>query len=79
MAHNVQVHIWPNEVGMQVNERGNVELMGLDREDGTYVTIEFSSHNWKRIYQQMGRLQGIGIHKANRKIEVVTDGNKEEG
>jgi hypothetical protein len=73
MAINAQVHIWPEEIGAGVNERGNVEVVGLDRDTGTVVKIEISSQQWKHVYAQLGRLRGVGIYQANRKVEIVSD------
>lgn len=73
MATSVQLHIWPKEIGSSVNDRGNVEIVGMDREDGTVVIIEIASQQWPHILKQLGRMRGVGIHKANRKIEVVSD------
>jgi hypothetical protein len=77
---NVQVHIWPKEIGAGVNERGNVEIVGMDAAEGTIVKIEVGSQEWPHVYKQLGRLTGVGIYKANRApIEVVQDLPKENG
>jgi hypothetical protein len=78
MATSIQAHIWPEEIGAGVNERGNVEIVGMDRETGSVVKIEISSQQWKHVYTQLGRMRGVGIHKANRKIEIVSDFLKED-
>jgi len=70
----VQLHIFPKEVGMKVNDNGNVEICGMDRDTGTVIIIEINSQHWKHIYGQMGRMRGVGIAKANRApIEVVSE------
>lgn len=73
MALSAQVHIWPKEIGCSVNERGNVEIVGMDREEGSVVIIEIASQQWKHVYSQLGKMSGVGIYKANRKVEVVKD------
>jgi hypothetical protein len=70
----VQLHMFPGEIGMRVNDTGNVEIMGVDRDTGSAVTLEINSQHWKHVYNQMGKMRGIGIHKANRApIEIVKD------
>jgi hypothetical protein len=74
MAHNVQVHIWPEEIGAGVNERGNVEIVGVDRSDGTIVKIEIHSEKWKHVLTQLGRLRGVGIVKAMKPhLEIANE------
>ena len=74
MPLSAQVHIWPNEIGAGVNERGNVEIVGMDRDTGTIVKIEVHSGKWKHVYAQLGRLRGVGIVKASgAPLEVVTE------
>jgi len=70
---NAQVHIWPEEIGAGVNERGNVEIAGLDRANGTIVKIEIHSAQWKHVLQQLGRLKGVGIVKPTSSVEVATE------
>lgn len=73
MALTAQVHIWPKEIGAGVNERGNVEIVGMDRDTGTVVKIEIHSGQWKHVYSQLGRLKGVGIIKPGTSLEVVSD------
>lgn len=72
MALTAQVHIWPGEIGAGVNERGNVEIVGMDRETGCIVKIEIHSQKWKHVYSQLGRLSGVGIVRPDSQLEVVT-------
>jgi hypothetical protein len=71
MALNAQIHIWPEEIGAGVNERGNIEIAGLDRKQGTIVKIEIHSAQWKHVYAQLGRLKGVGIVKPKSNLSVV--------
>lgn len=71
MPVTVQLHIWPKELGCKVNERGNVEVVGMDRETNTIVIIEIHSGKWKHILNQFNRMTGVGILKANRIPEDV--------
>jgi len=74
MPISAQVHIWPEEIGAGVNERGNVEIVGMDRETGTIVKIEIHSAKWKHVYSQLGRMKGVGIVRPETPtLEVVTD------
>lgn len=73
MPITAQVHIWPKEIGAGVNERGNVEVVGMDRDTGTIVKIEIHSAQWKHVMAQFGRLRGVGIVKPGKTLEVVTD------
>ena len=73
-----QIHIWPKEIGAGVNERGNVEVVGMDRDTGTIVKIEIHSAQWKHVLQQFGRLAGVGIVKPAG-LEIVADLPNEEG
>lgn len=79
MPMSAQVHIWPKEIGAGVNERGNVEIVGMDRENGTVVKIEIHSAQWKHVMQQLGRLKGVGIVKPTSTLEVVTDNPSGDG
>lgn len=69
----VQIHMFPKEIGIGVNEQGNVEIVGMDRDTGSLVKLEIGSREWKAFYSAAGRLSGVGIYKANRKLEVVED------
>lgn len=73
MALSAQVHIWPKEIGAGVNERGNVEIVGMDRETGTLVKIEIHSAQWQHVLKQLGRLKGVGIVRPESGLTVVTD------
>lgn len=77
MAIQAQVHIWPSEIGMGVNERGNVEVVGMDREQGTVVKIEIHSAQWQHVLKQMGRLKGVGIVRPAG-LEIVTEMTENE-
>lgn len=64
----------PKELGAGVNDNGNVEIFGIDKESGALVTIEIHSASWKHVLSQLQRLTGIGIYKAGRKeLEVVSE------
>ncbi|MFI5419576.1 MAG: hypothetical protein ACHQ1H_01270 [Nitrososphaerales archaeon] len=77
---SAQVHIWPKEIGAGVNERGNVEIVGMDRDTGTIVKLEIHSAQWKHVMVQLGRLKGVGIIKPGAsQLEVVTDEGIENG
>lgn len=73
MPLSAQIHIWPQEIGSGVNERGNVEIVGMDRDTGTVVKIEIHSAQWKHVLSQLQRMKGVGIIKANRQLEVVSE------
>ncbi len=67
-------HIMPKELGAGVNDNGNVEIFGIDKDSGAIVTIEIHSASFKRVMEQLGRLRGVGIVKAGRaQIEVVEE------
>lgn len=73
MPLTAKVHIWPQNILAEVNERGNVCIVGQDPDTGAEVMIEIHSASWPTVYEKLGRMKGVGIHKVNRKIEVVTD------
>ena len=73
MPVELVVHIFPKELGAAVNERGNVEIFGIDRESRASVTMEINSQNWKHVMEQFGRMKGVGIAKPKSSLEVVTD------
>lgn len=77
MACQTNVHIWPREIGAGVNERGNVLVTGMDREQGTTVTIEIHSAQWKHVLAQFGRLSGVGIVRPEG-LHVVTDDDMQQ-
>lgn len=67
-------HIMPRELGAGVNDNGNVEIFGVDKESGAIVTIEIHSASYKRVLEQLQRLTGVGIVKAGRaQLEVATE------
>lgn len=70
----LNVHIMPKELGAGVNDNGNAEIFGIDKESGAIVTIEIHSASFKHFCSQLERLRGVGIVKAGRKeLEVISE------
>jgi hypothetical protein len=79
MALNAQVHIWPEEIGAGINERGNVEIVGMDRDTGCVVKIEIHSSKWQHVYKQLGRMKGVGSARPSSVLEVVSELGDQNG
>lgn len=71
MAVDFHMHIWPRNIGGQVNERGNVEIIAIDKDHGAVVVVEVHHAEWPHFLQQMGRMKGIGIVRPKSEVVVV--------
>jgi hypothetical protein len=71
----IKIHSYPPQIAAGVNDNGNVEIHGIDEGTGLVCTIEIESSRWNHVYQQLGRLRGVGIYKANR-ANLILDGNE---
>lgn len=70
------IHCFPQRAGVQVGAAGNPEVIGIDDRTGIMVVLEFDSSSWKPFLEAAGRLKGVGIAQANRRLYVPgSDGN----
>jgi hypothetical protein len=60
-----------DEIGFGLLEDGNVGVTSVDRKGNMMVTVVFTPESWRAFLKNAGRLQGLGIHVPNRKVEVI--------
>lgn len=58
------------EIGAGVDDQGNVTIHAIDKQQGIILTITVESQYWKKVYENLGRLNGVGIVRATNLIPI---------
>jgi len=62
----LRIHMFAPQIGGRVGEAGNPEIVAVDPQNGIAVEIEVESAYWNSVVEKLGRMHGVGIHRANR-------------